>query len=158
MASLPTNAYNWNVWKQCFSKKDRKGFGYFTPTLHNMIKRFKESGGISMCKEQGRKPKLNNRDLRSLRRHCIKNRHSISDIIKWAQDYFGKPLSSATIGSYIHKWQLKLYCVKRKPYVNRVQKCRRLLWAQRHSSGACALPQTTHKLALITEKTFTCFL
>ncbi len=85
-------------------------------TVHNIIKRFKEPGGISVCKGQGRKPKLNNRDLRSLRRHCIKNRHSsISDITTWAQDYFGKPLSSTTIRSYIHKCQLKLYCAKRKP-------------------------------------------
>ncbi len=98
-------------------------------TVHNIIKRFKESGGISVRKGQGRKPKLNNRDLRSLRRHCIKNRHSsISDITTWAQDYFGKPLSSTTIRSYIHKCQLKLYCAKRKPYVNSVQKRRRLLW------------------------------
>ncbi len=29
---------------------------------------------------------------------------------------------------YIHKCQLKLYCAKRKPYVNSVQKRRRLLW------------------------------
>ncbi len=59
---------------------------------------FKESGGISVRKGQGRKPKLNKRDLRSLRRHCIKNRHSsISDITTWAQDYFGKPLSRTTI-------------------------------------------------------------
>ena len=42
-------------------------------TVHNIIKRFKESGGISVRKGQGPKPKLNNRDLRSLRRHCIKN-------------------------------------------------------------------------------------
>ncbi len=102
-------------------------------TVHNIIKRFKESGGISVRKGQGRKPKLNNRDLRSLRRHCIKNRHSsISDITTWAQDYFGKPLSSTTIRSYIHKCQLKLYCAKRKPYVNSVQKRHRLLWARRH--------------------------
>ncbi len=102
-------------------------------TVHNIIKRFKESGGISVRKGQGRKPKLNNHDLRSLRRHCIKNRHSsISDITTWAQDYFGKPLSSTTIRSYIHKCQLKLYCAKRKPYVNSVQKRRRLLWARRH--------------------------
>ncbi len=65
--------------------------------------------------------------------HCIKNRHSsISDITTWAQGYFGKPLSSTTIRSYIHKCQLKLYCAKRKPYVNSVQKRRRLLWARRH--------------------------
>ncbi len=71
-------------------------------TVHNIIKRFKESGGISVRKGQGRKPKMNNRDLRSLKRHCIKNRHSsISDITTWAQDYFGKPLSSTTICSYI---------------------------------------------------------
>ncbi len=88
--------------KTMSSKKDRKRFGYFTFTVHNIIKRFKESGGISVRKGQGRKPKLNNRDLRSLRRHCIKNRHSsISDITTWAQDYFGKPLSSTTIHSYI---------------------------------------------------------
>ncbi len=42
-------------------------------------------------------------------------------------------LSSTTICSYIHKCQLKLYCAKRKPYVNSVQKRRRLLWARRAS-------------------------
>src|SRR4029434_4110703 len=100
-------------------------------TVHNIIKRFKESGGISVRKGQGRKPKLNNLDLRSLRRDCIKNRRSsISDITTWAQDYFGKPLSSTTIRSYVHKWQLKRK--KRKPYVNRVQQRRHRLWAWRH--------------------------
>ena len=94
-------------------------------TVHNILKRFKESGIISVRKGQSRKPKLNNRDLRSLRRDCIKNHHSsISDITTWAQDYFSKPLSSTTIRSFIHKCQLKLYCAKRKPYVNRVQKHR----------------------------------
>ncbi len=33
-------------------------------TVHNIIKRFKESGGISVRKGQGRKPKLNNREQR----------------------------------------------------------------------------------------------
>ena len=103
-------------------------------TVHNIIKRFKESGGISVRKGQGRRPKLNNRDLRSLRRHCIKNRHSsISDITTWAQNYFGKPLSGTIIRSYIHEYQLKLYCAKRKPYVNCVQKHRRLLWGSEAS-------------------------
>ncbi len=102
-------------------------------TVHNIIKRFKESGGISVRKGQGRKPKLNNRDLRSLRRHCIKNRHSsISDNHHMGSGLLWQPLSSTTIRSYIHKCQLKLYCAKRKPYVNSVQKRRRLLWARRH--------------------------
>src|SRR4029434_5419354 len=79
-------------------------------TVHKIIKRFKESGKSSVRKGQGRKPKLNNCDLRSLRRDCIKNHHSsISDITTWAEDYLGKPLSSTTIRSYIHKCQLKLF-------------------------------------------------
>lgn len=64
-------------------------------TVHNIIKGVKESGESSVRKVQGRKPKLNYCDLRSLKQHCIKNHHSsISDITTWAQDYFGKPLSS----------------------------------------------------------------
>ncbi len=51
-------------------------------TVHNIIKDSRNLEEFSVRKGQGRKPKLNNRDLRSLRRHCIKNRHSsISDII-----------------------------------------------------------------------------
>ncbi len=47
-------------------------------------------------------------------------------------ELLSSPMSSTTIRSYIHKCQLKLYCAKRKPYVNSVQKRRRLLWARRH--------------------------
>src|SRR4029434_10247864 len=64
-------------------------------TVHNIIKSFKESGGISVRTGQGPEAKLNNRDLRSLRRHFIKNSHSsLRDITTLTQDYFGKPLSS----------------------------------------------------------------
>ena len=82
-------------------RKISRYFDISPSTVHNIIKRFKESGGISVRKGQGRKPKLNNRDLRSLRRNCIKNRHSsIRDITIW--DYFGKPLSRTTIRSYTY--------------------------------------------------------
>ncbi len=111
----------WMFKKQCSSKKDRKRFGYFTFNSAYIIK----DQGIwrnSVRKGQGRKPKWQPWSPIP-QRHCIKNRHSsISDITTWAQDYFGKPLSSTTIRSYIHKCQLKLYCAKRKPYVNSVQK------------------------------------
>ncbi len=47
-----------------------------------------------MHKGQGRRPLLDARGLRALRRHCITHRHdSVIDITKWAQDYFQKPLS-----------------------------------------------------------------
>ncbi len=51
---------------------------------------------------------------------------------KWAQEYFQKPLSVNTIRDAICRCQLKLYHEKRKPYVNMVQKRRRVLWAKAH--------------------------
>ncbi len=44
-------------------------------------------------------------------------------------------ISPSTVHNKIKRFkecQLKLYCAKRKPYVNSVQKRRRLLWARRH--------------------------
>ncbi len=97
-------------------------------TVHNIIKRFRETGEMSVRKGQGRIPLLDARGLRALRRHCIPHRHdSVIDITKWAQEYFQKPLSVNTIRRAICRCQLKLYHAKRKPYVNMVQKRHRVL-------------------------------
>ncbi len=102
-------------------------------TVHNIIKRFRETEEISMRKGQGLRPLLDARGLRALRRHCINHRHdSVIDITKWAQEYFQKPLLVNTICRAICRCQLKLYHAKRKPYVNMVQKCRRVLWTKAH--------------------------
>ena len=102
-------------------------------TVHNIIKRFWESGEIFVHKGQGRKPIPDARDLRALRRHCIKNRHdSVTEITAWAQDHFRKLLSVNTVRRAIHKCKLKLYHAKKKPYVNTIQKRHRLLWAKAH--------------------------
>ncbi len=99
-------------------------------TVHNIIKRFRET---SVRKGQGRRPLLDARGLRTLRRHCITHWHdSVIDITKWAQEYFQKPLSGNTIRHAICRCQLKLYHAKRKPYVNMVQKLRCVLWAKAH--------------------------
>ncbi len=45
---------------------------------------------------------------------------------------FQKPLSVNTIHRAICRCQLKLYHAKSKPYVNMVQKHRRVLWAKAH--------------------------
>ncbi len=67
-------------------------------TVHNIIKRFRETGEISVRKGQGRRTLLDAHGLRALRRHCITHRHdSVIDISKWAQEYFQKPLSVNTI-------------------------------------------------------------
>ncbi len=102
-------------------------------TVHTIIKRFRETGEISVHKGQGRRPLLDARGLQALRWHCITHRHdSVIDITKWTQEYFQKPLLVNTIRHAICRCQLKLYHAKRKPYVNMVQKRRRVLWAKAH--------------------------
>ncbi len=102
-------------------------------TVHNIIKSVSETGEISVHKGQARRPLLDARSLRALRRHSITHLHdSVFDFTKWAQEYFQKPLSVNTICHAICRRQLKLYHAKRKPYVNMFQKTRRVLWAKSH--------------------------
>ncbi len=102
-------------------------------TVHNISKRCKETGEISVRKGQGGRPLLDARGLQALRRHCITHQHdSVIDMTKCAQEYFQKPLSVNTILHAIFRCQLKLYHAKRKPYVNNVQERRRALWAKAH--------------------------
>ncbi len=71
-------------------------------TVHNIIKRFRETGEISVRKGQGRRPLL---DACGLRAH----RHdSAIDITKWALQYFQKPLSVNTIRRAICRCQLNM--------------------------------------------------
>ncbi len=66
-----------------------------------------------MCKGQGRRPLLDARVLRTLRRHCINHRHdSVNDITKWAQEYFQKPPSVNTIRRAICRRKLTISCKK----------------------------------------------
>ncbi len=110
-----------------------KALQIWSSTVHDIIKRFRETGEISVRKGQGWRPLLDARSLRALRRHCINHRHdSVIDITKWAQEYFQKPLSVNTIHRAICRCQLKLYHAKIKPYVNMVQKRRHVLWAKAH--------------------------
>ncbi len=102
-------------------------------TVHNIIKRFRETREISVRKGQGWRPLLDARGLWALRRDCITHRHdSVIDITKWAQEYFQKPLSVNTIRRAICRCQLKLYHAKRKPYVNMDQNRHCVLWDKAH--------------------------
>ncbi len=70
--------------------------------VHNIIKRFRETGEISQHKGRGQRPLLNACGLRVLRRHCITHRHdSVIDSIKW-DVYFREGLVyfSRTIQNY----------------------------------------------------------
>ena len=61
--------------------KIAKNFCFSSSTVHNNIKRFRESGD----------------DLWALRWHCFKNRYaSVVEITAWAQEQVQKPLSVKT--------------------------------------------------------------
>ncbi len=121
----------WNILKTTFSTSNCKGIS--SSTVHNIIKRFRETGEISVRKGQSRRPLLDACGLRALRRHGITHLHdSVIDITKWAQEYFQEPLSVNTICRTICRCQLKLYHAKRKPYVKMVQKRHHVLWAKAH--------------------------
>ena len=60
-----------------------------------------------------------------------KRRHSVKDITTWAQEHFRKP-SLNTVCCDIYTCKLKFYNAKQKPYINNIQKWRRLFWAQAH--------------------------
>ncbi len=90
-------------------------------TVHNIIKRFRETGQMSIRMGQGRRPLLDAHGFQALRWYCITHRHdSVIEITQWAQEYFQKPLSVNTICCAICRSQINLYHAKRKPYVNMV--------------------------------------
>ena len=55
--------------------------GLSSSTVYNTINGFSEFGENSACKRQGRKPRLNARDLQSHWRHCIKTYIILSRIL-----------------------------------------------------------------------------
>ncbi len=119
-----------NLISQC---KIAKNWGISPTTIHNIVKRFRESREISVCVGQGRKPKLNVHDLWAFRWLCIRNRHAaMLNITTWPQEYFGKPLSLNTVCRCINKCNLNLCYSRRKLYINSMQWCHRVLWARAH--------------------------
>ena len=104
-----------------------KNLGLSPSILHNIVKRFRESGEISVCKGQERTPLLNACDNHALNCHA-----TMMDIATWAQEYFGKSMSLNTVCRCIKECNLKLYYAKRKAFINFAQKCRRVLWARSH--------------------------
>ncbi len=124
----------WNTLKTMFlNVKLQKALQISSSTVHNIIK-FSEKLEKSLCVRDKTEdlcwmpvvfgPSDDTASLIGM--------ISVIDITKWAQEYFQKPLSVNTIRRAICRCQLKLYHAKRKPYVNMVQKHRRVLWAKAH--------------------------
>ncbi len=105
----------------------------------------------SVRKGQGRRPLLDARGLRALRRHCITHRHdSVIDITKWAQEYFQKPLLVNTIRRAICRCQLKFYHA-RIAICEHGQKCHHVLWAKARLKKKMLYGQTSPNLTFLLE-------
>ena len=124
-------------WENCQSVQflqSKIGFssnlGLSPSTVHNIVKRFRESGEISVRKGQGWKPLLN--AWPSSPQAVLFENATMMDIATWAQEYFGKSLSLNTVRRCIKKCNLKLYYAKRKAFINFAQKRRWVLWARSH--------------------------
>ncbi len=104
-----------------------------TSTVHNIISKVSEKLEKSLCVRDKAEDLCWMPMVFGPQTNYITHRHdSVTDITKWAQEYFQKPLSVNTIRRAICRCQLKLYHAKRKPYVNMVQKRHRVLWAKAH--------------------------
>ena len=105
--------------------------GLSPSTVHNIVKGFRESGEILVPKGQRRKPLLNVRDHRALRRYCLRNRHAtMMDVATWVREWLGKSLSLKTVCRCIKKCNLKLFYAKMKASINFAQKQRQVLWVR----------------------------
>ncbi len=81
-----------------------KGLQISSSTVHNIIKRFRETGEISVRKGQGWRPLLDARGLWALRRHCITHRQGRikTALGPGAMTYAGPPI---TIMIYIYIYE-----------------------------------------------------
>ena len=113
--------------------KIANNLGLSQSTVHNIVKRFRESGKILVCKGQGWVPLLIECDHQALSWYCLRGHHAtMMDIATWAREYFGKSLSLNTVHRCIKKYNLKLYYAKRKAFINFALKCRWVFWARSH--------------------------
>ena len=130
--------------------KIANNLGLSPSTVHNIVKRPRESGEISVCKGQGRKPLWNAREHRALRQYCLRNRHSTT----WARENFRKIVTQPQSAAASGKCNLKFYYAKRKTFLcrnaaefsgpqviwdwpKRVEICQNSFWEKRISDSTC---------------------
>ena len=120
-------------------------------TVHNIVKRFRESGEISEHKGQGQKPLLNARDHRALRRYCLRNRHAtMMNIATWAREHFGKSLSAAASWNCIMQRGRHLLILSRNDAEFSGPK---VIWDGPKDSGNVLSGQTSQHFSLFLGKT-----
>ena len=79
-------------------------------TIHK--KYHQESEDISVHIGHSLKSVLDVRDLRAIRRHCIKNRHdSVMETTAWDPEHFQKSLSGNTVHCAIHRCRLYTFII-----------------------------------------------
>ena len=102
----------WKTKKNVFLKDQfAKALRIISSIEQNIIKRFRETRDISVCEGQGWRPLCSGPQTTLHQPDCM------NDIIKWAQEYFQKPLLVNTIRCAICRCQLKLHHTETKLYL-----------------------------------------
>lgn len=119
----------WNNFRIMFLNVNCIDFEYliiYSKLYHQKIKRIWRN----LCVQLRDKVKIiiGRCDLWDLMHHCTQNRHdSVMGITAWAQKHLQNSLSVNIVRRFIHKYRIYH---KKKPYVNMIRKCCRVLWAK----------------------------
>ena len=99
-------------------------------TIHRTIKNFADRGSYNRKKGSGRPQKLQESDLRHLRRVTLNERRATLDQIT---EISGLNVSRNTIRRRLHGMGIFSRVTKKKPFVSSLQQARRLAFARQHS-------------------------
>lgn len=102
-------------------------------TIQGIIKRYKESGTVADKKGRGRKSALTVRETREIVRKVKLNPFlSAPKLQKIIEDDFEKVVSSQTVRNYIHREGLRARTPRKKPFISKTNKKKRLQFARKH--------------------------
>ena len=131
--------YSFVIWEICYNNVSQgKIANNLSPsTVHNIVKRFRESREILVRKGQGGKPLLIAHDHEALRRHSLRNCHAtMMDIATWAREYFGNHCHSTQSAAALKSATWNCIMQRGNAFINFVQKCCQVLWALNHLTWA----------------------
>src|ERR1700738_4749533 len=103
-------------------------------TTQPILKNYKERGYNCDASRSGRPPKLDQRALRHLSLHLERDRRqSLSDLTSTVNNFANSHISRTTVKRAIKdKLGMKGHVAAKKPFLKKVHKQRRLIWARAH--------------------------
>ena len=97
-------------------------------SVHRALKRFEELGDFHDRRCSGRPKKLNNRNIRMLRRLVQDNRYSAREITIRLNNQLINPVCVRTVTNYLHNCSYEYKTKITKPFLNKNHQQVRLNW------------------------------